>query len=122
MWGQWLKALALLPFFFVSMNSAHAKAWRCDFSVKYACDEAECKLVKPTIWNLIDFGKTTISRCDGQGCDHYPMIVDPKGVFVNIIVPGKSMSAKMSLNASEYFEVVSLGMTVFLGFGSCKPN
>jgi hypothetical protein len=122
MWGQWLKALALLPFFLVSVNSAHAKVWRCDFSVKYVCDPAECKLVKPTVWNFVDFGKMTISRCDGQGCDHYPMIVDPKGVFVNIIVPGKSMSAKMTLNASEYFEVVSLGMTVFLGFGSCKPN
>ncbi|MEJ2121955.1 MAG: hypothetical protein P8Z76_14870 [Alphaproteobacteria bacterium] len=115
-----MRLLAVMFIALVATMPAHAAAMRCDMSKKFACTAGGCRDNAITGWNVVDFKTNRFSRCDRKGCDHYPMTVKRSGLFLNIEIPGRAMFAKMSVDGSKYLEVVSLGTSVLVSYGSCK--
>ena len=104
--------------------AAATPAWtaevRCEIDAKFACGLSGCRESAVTVWNLIDIDALRFSRCDRKGCDHYAMSQTVSGAFTNIEVPGRGMIAKVSLDGSQYVEVVTLGTDVLISYGSCQ--
>ena len=93
---------------------------RCEITSKFACSPSGCVRNALGVWSLIDFDAARFSRCDRNGCDHYPMSQTASGVFTNIEVPGHGMLARVSHDGSQYVEVVTLGTDVLVSYGSCR--
>ena len=107
----------------VSLASAHAQVLRCDINTKYQCaPSGGCTTVTPTIWNIIDLGKRTVSRCDAKGCDTYPAQFAVSGAFINIALPERGMLAKASADWSSFSEVATLTNVVLVSFGRCTQQ
>jgi hypothetical protein len=115
-----LRKIMVVFALFLMVIPANSAELKCEFGSRFWCDSGGCKTSKSKVWNLIDVERSRLSRCDNNGCDHYPIISDPSGLFVNIIVPGRSMFVKLTRDASEYAEMVTMGMSFQLSFGSCK--
>ena len=106
-----------------SLASAHAQVLRCDINTKYQCaPSGGCTTVTPTIWNIIDLGKRTVSRCDAKGCDTYPAQFAVSGAFINIALPERGMLAKASADWSSFSEVATLTNVVLVSFGRCTQQ
>ena len=115
-----MRILALVSVLVGLTSPAFGSGLRCDISSKFACGPDGCIKNALGIWNLIDFDASQFSRCDRNGCDHYSMTHTVSGLFSNIDIPGRGMLAKVSLDGSQYVEVVTLGTDVLVSYGSCK--
>ncbi len=93
---------------------------RCDISSRFACSPSGCVENTLGVWKLINFDAARFSRCDRNGCDNYSMSQTVSGIFMTIEVPGRAMLAKMTLDGSQYVEVVTLGTDVLVSYGSCQ--
>jgi hypothetical protein len=93
---------------------------KCEIASKYACSRSGCQENQITVWNIIDAQAGRFSRCDRKGCDHLEAGFSESGIYVNIWMPKKAMFAKLSLDGSDYVEVVSLGTNVLVSYGECK--
>ena len=105
---------------FISSN-AMAKVEKCTITSKFVCNPEECRKVdtsKWEVWVLLDFGKEEYSRCDIKGCDTYPMIADPGGMYINII--GSGFKSKVRVDRKEFMEYVSLMLDSYVSYGYCE--
>jgi hypothetical protein len=93
---------------------------RCDITVKNQCDPSgSCQQIAANIWNEIDLSSQVVKRCDAKGCDSYQALLSPSGAYTNIIVPGRSILAKLGENGA-FLEVVTLAESVLVSFGKCQ--
>lgn len=113
-----LLALALLA---VSGPSA-AETLTCTLSKKFYCSPEGCKTVPAKVLVVIDTDKQTYSRCDRNGCDKYDATVTMGGIYLNVAVPGKSVTAKVEFPSLQYLEVASLGLGMYASYGRCKSK
>jgi hypothetical protein len=104
-------------------TGAQAQTVHCDISSKMQCEPGggACQHLRPTVWNVVDFGRHTIARCDQRGCDEFPADFVRSGAYTNILVPGRSLLAKVSETGS-FLEVATLTEAVLVSFGSCRRN
>jgi hypothetical protein len=102
---------------------APAQTLRCDISSKVQCEPggAACRRIDAKVWNVVDLGRRTLARCDQRGCDAYPANFVRSGAYTNILVPERSLLAKLSENGS-FLEVATLTETVLVSFGTCRGN
>ena len=116
-----MKKLAII--FFISLISFNvlAKTEKCTITSKFVCNPEECRKVDTSKWEtwvLLDFGKEEYSRCDIKGCDTYPMIADPGGIYINII--GSGFKSKVRVDREEFMEYVSLMLDSYISYGYCE--
>ena len=111
-----LLALALLA---VSEPSA-AETLTCTPSQKFFCSKEGCKTAPAKVRTVIDTDMQTYSRCDSNSCDKYDATMSMGAVYLNVLVPGKSVTAKIEFPSLQYFETVSLGLGVYTSFGKCS--
>ena len=52
--------------------------------------------------------------------DAFDLVGRQRGAFTNIEVPGRGMLAKVSLDGSQFVEVVTLGTGVLISYGACR--
>lgn len=103
-------------------NPALGSTTRCEIIDKHYCENAGgCKSVAPKVWNVVDFGRETYSRCDSQGCDEYPAQISQSGTFTIVDIPGRGTFAKLSADGASFVEVATLGTDVYVSFGRCSP-
>jgi hypothetical protein len=95
---------------------------KCDIRQKFLCEESGCSTTPAKVWNLVDTSNKTYSRCDSMGCDKYPAQFSVSGVFINIDVPGRGLTAKMSTDALSFHEIAAQVHSIYVSFGSCAPN
>lgn len=103
-------------------TASQAAELKCEIRQKFFCEESGCRTMPAKVWNLVDVSKKTYARCDSSGCDKYPAEFSTSGVFVNIDVPGRGLTAKMSVDTSSFHEVATMLHSIYLSFGSCSPN
>ena len=110
----------IIAVFLISVTAQAQTRLLCEIAHKSICEnDGTCKSTPIGIWNEIDFARGTFARCDRNGCDRYPMLTEQSGLYTNVIIrPG--MMAKYNHNKSDYLEIVTLGTTSYISFGSCK--
>jgi hypothetical protein len=112
---------AMMTFALSSMASA--QVLRCEISSKHQCDAGGgCRKIGASAWNVIDFPKQTIARCDAKGCDTYPAQFAVSGAYINIALPANGMLAKVSSDGAIFLETVTLASSALVSFGSCRPQ
>jgi hypothetical protein len=96
----------------------------CFPSSKVFCGGGECKADIPVVFNLLgsnEWGQTTMSRCDKNGCDTYDAVAEGAGDFLNVqTIAPRGMMFKSSKVSGEYIEIATLGLGAFISFGYCK--
>lgn len=100
-------------------SSVGAEEWYCSPTVKFYCERKGCKNIQPTVWVTLDFSTQSYGRCDKQGCDQYSMTSSVSGIYILAVAQGGTI-LKMMNDGSEFVEVVSLGTTTYISFGSCE--
>ena len=108
---------------------AIAQSLRCEIKTKYVCEANGCQPAAPSVWNIIDPAKRTYARCDKKGCDVHDALIGHSGAFMTFQV-GPSTIAKMAtidappadLKAFSFHEIATQMHSVYVSFGSCKPN
>ena len=113
-----LSLIALVPLA-VSAPSA-AEPLSCTPSQKFFCTKEGCKTAPAEVRAVIDTDKQTYSRCDKNGCDKYDATMSIGGIYLNVSVPGKSVTAKVEIPSLQYFETISAGLGVYISFGRCS--
>jgi hypothetical protein len=99
-------AVALAP------ADAASQVLRCDVTSKFKSAESGCDKVTAGMWNIVDFPRQTISRCDSKGCDTYNAQFATSGAYINIALPANGMLARLSSNGTMFMETATLtGMT-----------
>jgi len=106
----------------LTATSGNAEPIRCNISQKFKCSVAGCKDNQLDIWNLVNLKSNKFSRCDRNGCDHYDMIASRSGLFIILDVPGRGMLAKIRPDDESYLEIVTVGMSALISYGSPKYN
>ena len=102
---------------------AAAQVLRCDIASKYRCDASGgCQKVAAGVWNIVNFPRQTVSRCDSKGCDTYSAQFVTSGAFINIALPANGMLAKMSSDGSMFLETATLMGTALVSFGACREQ
>jgi len=102
-------------------SPALAEMFRCDIKEKHYCAAREgCKPINPTTYSRIDFSQETYSRCDKAGCDTYKASFSRSGIMIIIDVPGRGLFAKLTVDGSNFLEVVTILTNTYIGFGSCQ--
>jgi hypothetical protein len=109
-------AVALAP------ADAASQVLRCDVTSKFKCAESGCDKVTAGMWNIVDFPRQTISRCDSKGCDTYNAQFATSGAYINIALPANGMLAKLSSNGTMFMETATVMATAFVSFGSCRSQ
>lgn len=108
---------------FLTSSGAQAQILRCDIASKHRCDAAGgCVKVASSIWNIIDFPKQTLTRCDEKRCDTYPAQFAVSGAFINVVLLQNGLIAKMSSDGAIFMEVATLTGTALVSFGSCREQ
>ena len=93
----------------------------CTITEKMQCAQGQgCQPAENTIVVRIDMERQIYSRCDAKGCDDREAQFSKSGEFINIAMHGTGMLAKLNFDGSSFTEVVTLGTTVLLSFGSCR--
>ncbi|MDO8557273.1 MAG: hypothetical protein Q7R98_02305 [Candidatus Jorgensenbacteria bacterium] len=89
-------------------------------SKQYCQSGINCSSMKPSVFLLIDEIQNKYYRCDNKPCDKYDYFPNPSGIY-NIIrpLPPKHGEIKLS-NDGSYYEVVSLGLDLFISYGTCQ--
>lgn len=103
-------------------SAASAQTVRCEIRTKHQCDAQGCQNVSPSVWDILDLKSRSIARCDSKRCDAYLAQFSTSGNYVNISVPDRGFSAKMSSDGSAFTEIATLGTTVLVSFGSCRTQ
>jgi hypothetical protein len=106
----------------MSSIAARAEPMRCEIASKFSCSPAGCTTNKPSVFNIIDIELGKFSRCDANGCDEYSANFSRSGAYIIVDVPGRGTMAKLSADGTEYVEVATLGTTVLVSFGACRPQ
>ena len=102
---------------------AAAQVLRCDIASKHRCDaNGGCQKVPAGVWNIVNFPKQTLARCDAKGCETYPAQFVTSGAFINIALPANGMLAKMASDGSTFLETATLMGTVLVSFGACREQ
>ena len=97
-----------------------AETLTCTPSQKFFCSMEGCKTAPAKVRAVIDTDKQTYSRCDRNGCDKYDATISIGGIYLNVLVLGKSVTAKVEIASLQYFETVSIGLVVYNSFGKCS--
>jgi hypothetical protein len=92
--------------------SSHAAELKCEIRQKFFCEESGCSTTPAKVWNLVDMSNKTYARCDSMGCDKYPAQFSASGIFINIDVPGRGLTAKIS--ADSFHEIATLGHAIYV--------
>jgi hypothetical protein len=89
-------------------------------SKQYCQNGASCSSMKPSVFLLVDEIQNKYYRCDNKPCDEYDYSSNISGIY-NVIrpLPPKQGEIKLS-NDGGYYEVVSLGLDLFISQGTCK--
>lgn len=97
--------------------------WMCIPSLQYVCTSEGCERIAALLHVNLDLEKKTYARCEGKGCDTYPMSFEASGIFttVNLLGSGGTF-LKVVNDGSEYVEVTSLHLAVLQNFGACQPS
>jgi hypothetical protein len=99
---------------------AMAEQVMCRVHLKQLCErDTGCRRVEANTWYPIDTVRATVSRCDARGCDTYQAAASQSGAFINLDVPGRGMLLKIASDGSNFVEVATLGLSVFVSFGVC---
>jgi hypothetical protein len=101
-----------------------APRWRCPVRVRYICSSRGCEVgAGAATWLVLDFAQGRYQRCDGQGCDTYPLRHAAAGIYTTAS-PGMHRGTVLKLvnDGSEFAEAASLGTTLVNSFGSCAPE
>jgi hypothetical protein len=106
----------------LAVTTSHAAELKREIRQKFLCEQSGCKTAPAKVWNLIDTAGRTYSRCDPIGCDKYPAQFAVSGAFINIDVPGRGLTAKVSADDSTFHEIATLVHSIYVSFGSCVPN
>jgi hypothetical protein len=101
-------------------GQAVAQPITCTIDQKYSCAPSGCEAAGISVHNVLDLDRRTIARCDQKGCDEYPMNASRSGIFIVIDVPGRGMLAKLSADGNSSVEVVTLGTSAVVSFGTCR--
>ena len=111
-----LLAAALWP------TASQAQELKCAIQQTDVCEAGGCKSLPANVWHLVDATRGTYARCDASRCNKYSAQFSQFGAYTNIGVTEMGWSAKMTVNGSRFHEVATLGHTIFVSLGSCKPN
>lgn len=112
--------VALVALAMLSGTDARAETLRCEIAEKHVCEAGTgCRAIPPKVWNLVDMGERTFSRCDSSGCDTYPAHFSKSGIFVIIDAPGRGLVAKVS-DGGAFVESATLGTSAYVSFGACR--
>lgn len=107
----------------IQATPANNPTYFCEFIQRFGCDNVNgctASSLPITTWVEFDQSGNTYSRCDRAGCDVYKPFVTHSGVFLNIEMPGRAAFAKIGPDGS-FTEVVSLGASVMVTYGQCRP-
>lgn len=99
-----------------------APRWVCKPSERQTCDKDGCAPAPATVSIKLNFQETTYSRCDEKGCDDYPMDFASSGIFTTATPQRHGSFIKVVNDGSEYMEVATLMLQVYVYFGACKPD
>lgn len=106
-------------------QSSTSTVIRCEPSTKLYCDAGKCEPALKGVFLLLEERGTrrTYSRCDLKGCDSYDAQMSVSGGYENWqMTEPKGVFFKRSLDTGEFVESATLGLQVFLSFGSCAQN
>jgi len=117
-----IKSILAFLFLVAASTSLSAETLTCTPSQKFFCSPKGCKTVPAKVRAVIDTDKRTYSRCDRNGCDKYDATMSIGGIYLDVLVPGKSVTAKVEITSLEYFETVGAGLGVYTSFGKCSRN
>jgi hypothetical protein len=102
---------------------ALAETIHCAATTKYRCLPHEgCQPIPNTISVVIDVPKGNVSRCDGKGCDIFPVQVAASGDYLNFIAASRGYLVKTSNDGRYFSEVATLANSVLLSFGVCSSR
>lgn len=102
---------------------ATAQTLRCEVQSKQVCQpKSGCNPAPMAGFNKIDLDRRTFSRCDSLGCDDYQATFTTSGIFMNIDVVGRGLSAKLNISDNSFLETASMGDAVYVSFGKCQAN
>jgi hypothetical protein len=100
---------------------ATAQTLRCEVQSKQECQPTSgCNPAAMAVFNKIDLDRQTFSRCDSMGCDDYQATFTASGIFMNIDVVGRGLSAKLNTSDNSFLETASMGDIVYVSFGKCR--
>lgn len=104
----------------VMTATANAAMWRCEFSATQSCSKTGCERMVPSVYVDLDLVAGTYSRCDRNRCDHFTARPSASGPFVNFDIPVAGAMAKVTRDGSALTEIVTIGHTAYLSFGTCQ--
>lgn len=102
--------------------SNRAAKWLCSPTRKFVCTVDGCAQVPATTTIKLDMASHAYSRCDAKGCDTYPQTRPNTGGIFTHLSPTASTVFKVLNDGSAYVETASLGLSVHLTFGECRPQ
>lgn len=109
-------ALVVLP------QLAEAEPSVCRWTKKQQCDPtAPCRPAVNKVWATADATAKRYERCDANGCDSYDAEVSTAGAFTTFDLTGRGVFMKIGPNGLAT-EVVSLGNSVLVSHGTCRPT
>ena len=117
---------------------AAAESYSRTIKAKLVCTSKGCKKVPSDIWTRINYdpstGRGIYQRCDARSCSTYPAQIHRSGIYQIVDVPGRGTLAKLmdpedakvmregnllGPDDDMYIDLATLGVAVYLSFGSC---
>lgn len=100
----------------------------CFPTSRFDCGPEGCVPAEPETYYFVDYGTEsgTYFRCSVQGCDSYPVDVNPSGEFTQFIPSqGQAMLFKVATgdilgNKGEFIDVATLGTGAIVSSGKCE--
>jgi len=103
-------------------NVAQAEPLTCHWANKQQCDpNSACRPSVNKVWATVDATAKRYQRCDSKGCDSYDAEVSASGVYTTFDLPGRGVFMKIGPEGAAT-EVVSLGNSVLVSQGTCRPT
>ncbi len=99
----------------------------CFPTSRFDCDQESCTPAAPATYYFVDYGTKsgTYFRCDANGCDPYPVTVNPSGEFTQFMPSqGQAMLFKVATgeilgNKGEFVDITTTGRSSIVSFGKC---
>jgi hypothetical protein len=102
----------------------------CFPTSRFDCNGESCTPVAPATYYFVDSGTEsgTYFRCDAEGCDSYPVDINPSGSFTQFTPSlGQAILFKIANiedpfieNPGEFVDVATLGTMTIVSHGKCE--
>ena len=105
-----IKSMLAFLFLVAASTPLSAETLTCIPSQKFFCSSKGCKAVPAKVRAVIEMDKRAYSRCDRNGCDKYDATMSIGSIYLDVLVPGKSVTTKVEITSVQYFETVNAGL------------